>query len=144
VLTGDLVAVCSPAYLRKLPRKATPAHLLDRRLFCEFDPLHWQRWFSAAGVDHARVDHAGKLDVVRIDDSHALRRTVLDGNGFALFFRGLLQEDLRSGQLIQPFGVSVDPGSAYYLVRPRGKPIGPNLAAFSKWLKDEAAAAPFA
>lgn len=139
VLTGELVAVCSPAYLRKLPRKAAPASLITCRLFCEFDPLHWRRWFAAAGVPAAN-----KLNIVRIDDSHALRRTVLDGNGFALFFRGLLQEDLHGGQLVQPFDVGVDPGSAYYFVRPRGKPIGPNLAAFSKWLMDEAAATPFA
>jgi hypothetical protein len=27
---------------------------------------------------------------------------------------------------------------------PRGKPVGPNLAAFSKWLMDEMAENPFA
>jgi DNA-binding transcriptional LysR family regulator len=139
VLTGELAAVCSPAYLRKLRRKPVPADLVSQRLFCEFDPAHWQRWFEAA-----RVTLAHKLDVVRVDDSHALRRTVIDGHGFALFFRGLLEEDLLSGQLVQPFDVRIDPGSAYYFVRPRGKPVGPNLAAFSKWLMDEMAENPFA
>ena len=139
MLTGELAAVCSPAYLRKLPRKPVPADLVRQRLFCEFDPAHWQRWFEAA-----RVTHAHDLDVVRIDGSHALRRTVIDGHGFALFFRGLLEEDLLSGQLVQPFDVRIDPGSAYYFVRPRGKPVGRNLAAFSKWLMDEVAENPFA
>jgi DNA-binding transcriptional LysR family regulator len=139
VLTGELVAVCSPAYLRKFKRKPLPADLARQRLFCEFDPAHWHRWFEAA-----RVTHAHKLDVVRIDDSHALRRTVIDGHGISLFFRGLLEEDLRSGLLVQPFDVGIDPGSAYYFVRPRGKPVGRNLAAFAKWLMDEVAENPFA
>jgi DNA-binding transcriptional LysR family regulator len=138
VLTGELVAVCSPAVARKTGRKLAPAGLLGERLFCEFDVQHWQRWFEAAGVALKR-----KLDVVRIDDSHALRQTAIDGHGHALFFRGLVQEDLRSGLLVQPFDACIDPGSAYYLVRPRRKPVGPHLAAFSVWLLDEVSDRPF-
>ena len=136
VLRGELTAVCSPAFLRKLPRKPKPADLLRHRLFYEFEAGHWQRWFAAAGVAPGDAPSA-KLDAVRIDDSHALRRTAMDGHGAALFFRGLVQEDLRSGLLVQPFDAAIDPGSAYYLVRPRGRPVGKNLAAFTRWLLDE-------
>lgn len=155
VMTGELTAVCSPAFLRKLPRKPKPSDLLRHRLFYEFDPGHWRRWFAAAGVAPGSApgtapgtapgaELGAKLDTVRIDDSHALRRTAIDGHGIALFFQGLVQEDLRSGQLVRPFAVSIDPGSAYYLLRPRGRPVGRNLAAFTRWLMDEVKRDPMA
>jgi len=66
------------------------------------------------------------------------------GHGVALFFRGLVQEDLAAGQLVQSFDVNADPGRAYHFVRPKGKPVGPKLAAFQRWLMDEVRRAPFA
>ncbi|MDM0108082.1 LysR substrate-binding domain-containing protein [Variovorax sp. J22R24] len=139
VLTGELVAVCSPA-LKSLDAVAKDIGTLTRqRLMCEFDRRHWELWFRNAGVVVSR-----KLDVVVFDDSHALRRAALEGHGVALFFRGLVQEDLASGQLVQILDVHIDPGSAYYFVRPKGKPIGPKLAAFQRWLMDEVRRAPFA
>jgi len=108
VLTGALVAVCAPALERQLALGKGLAGLARQRLFCEFDKQHWPMWFRNAGDTSTR-----KLDVVVIDDSHALRRAAVDGHGVALFFHGLLQEDLRSGQLMQVLDVSVDPGAAW-------------------------------
>jgi len=139
VLAGELVAVCAPALARELAPGKGLAALSRQRLFCEFDKGHWPAWFKNAGDTVAR-----KLDVVLIDDSHALRRTAVDGHGVALFFRGLLQDDLRSGQLAQLLDVTVDPGAAYYFVRPKGKPVGAKLVAFQRWLMDEVRRSPFA
>jgi len=139
VMTGEFVAVCSPALADKLALQKNLAALSRQRLICEFDRGHWDLWFRNAGHAVSR-----KLDVVVIDDSHALRRAALDGHGVALFFRGLLQEDLASGQLVQLQDVTVDTGAAYYLVRPKGRPVGAKLAAFQRWLMDEVRRAPFA
>jgi DNA-binding transcriptional LysR family regulator len=139
VLTGELVPVCSPGYRKRFARDPSPADLLEHRLFYEFDLVHWQGWFKAAGVSGA-----AKLRATQIDDSHSLRQTVLDGHGVALFFLGLLQEDLKTGQLVRLFETSVEPGSAYYFARPKGRPMGPALTAFTRWLMNEVAANPYA
>ncbi|MEJ8850198.1 LysR substrate-binding domain-containing protein [Variovorax rhizosphaerae] len=139
VLTGELVAVCSPALANALARGSALQALQRQRLLCEFDRQHWDAWFRNAGHAVSR-----KLDVIVIDDSHALRRAALDGHGVALFFRGLLQEDLASGQLVQLQEAKVNPDAAYYFVRPKGKPVGARLAAFQRWLLDEVRRAPFA
>jgi DNA-binding transcriptional LysR family regulator len=139
VLGGELTVVCSPQTLRGLPRKPTPASLLDCRLLYEFDAAHWQQWFANAGVAVKR-----KLKTVQIDDSHALRRSVLDGHGVALFFQGLIKEDLEHGLLCAPFDVRVDPGSAYYLLTPKGKPVGRKVEVFRDWLLAELAVNPYA
>ncbi|MES2938338.1 MAG: LysR substrate-binding domain-containing protein [Pseudomonadota bacterium] len=137
LLPGTLTVVCGAAFRAKLPARARPADLLKHRLFHEFDAAHWQAWFAAAGV-------AGTFASVQIDDSHALRSALLDGHGAGLFFEGLVQEDLRTGQLMQPFRTAIDPGAGYYLVRPKGKPMSPKLAGFMDWVLAEARTEPFA
>jgi DNA-binding transcriptional LysR family regulator len=129
VLRGDLTPVCSPEVRRRLPRKLMPADLLGERLLCEFDALHWEMWFNNAGVVRHR-----KLKCVQIDDSHALRRSAIDGHGVALFFRGLINEDIESGALQAPFKLDVDPGSAYYLLTPKARRRSRKLEQFSSWL----------
>ena len=138
LMTSRLTPICTPDYLARHGGALRPEDLLRHPLFYEFDLAHWRQWFAAAGVADA-----GPLAGVRIDDSHALRRVVLDGLGFGLFFMELIQEDVRTGRLVQPFGLCIDPGSAYYLNRPRNTPMGAKLQAFSQWILAEAAANPF-
>lgn len=49
VLTGELVAVCSPSLARQLIGREGLDAIARQRLFCEFDPHHWKAWFSNAG-----------------------------------------------------------------------------------------------
>jgi DNA-binding transcriptional LysR family regulator len=137
VLGGELTPVCSPACLAAMKRPLKPSDLAGHTLFCEFDEQHWHDWLALAGVPKRQ-----KLKIVRIDDSHALRRTALDGHGFALFFSCLIEEDLRSGQLLRPFKPALDTGNAYYLTQPADVAPSPQLAAFTEWLLEEVAARP--
>ncbi len=139
VLTGLLTPVCTPSCMKRLPSDPEPRDLASQPLFYEFDEAHWRMWFQGQGVKLT-----GPLNAKRIDDSHALRRAVLDDHGFALFFQGLIQEDVATGQLVQPFPACVDPGCAYYLTRPKGTPMGSKLRAFVTWVLAEAASRPFA
>jgi DNA-binding transcriptional LysR family regulator len=138
LMTSRLTPICTPEYLARLGGKA-PADLLRHPLFYEFDQAHWRQWFAAAGVDGT-----GPLQGVRIDDTHALRRVVLDGHGFGLFFVELIQDDVRTGKLVQPFDLCIDPGCAYYLNRPRDTPMGAKLQTFTRWILEEAAGDPSA
>jgi DNA-binding transcriptional LysR family regulator len=137
LVPGTLTAVCSPSTRAKLPTHLRPQHLLKHRLFYEFEPAHWSAWFRASGVQD-------ECSAVQIDDSHSLRGAVMEGQGIGLFFKGLMQEDLRSGQLIQLLDVEVDSGCGYYLVRPKDRPVGKKLEAFTSWILDEARLYPYA
>jgi DNA-binding transcriptional LysR family regulator len=68
---------------------------------------------------------------------------VLDGHGFGLFFVELIQEDVRSGRLVQPFDLWIDLGCAYYLNRPRATPMSAKLQTFSTWIMEEVARNPY-
>ena len=73
----------------------------------------------------------------RLNDSHALRRAALDGHGVALFFRGLLEDDLRSGRLVQPFPLGVNSGFDYYLNYADGHELPAKSKAFRRWLLEQ-------
>lgn len=139
VLTGELTPLCSPELRRALPAKPKPRDLARWKLFYEFDAEDWSHWFVAAGTTMP-VD----ARTIRVDDSHALRKIALEGQGIALFFTGLSREDLHSGQLEQPLGITVDPGAAYYLTRPNARPMSRSLALFWDWILDEVELDPFA
>jgi DNA-binding transcriptional LysR family regulator len=135
LLQGRLTAVCSPALCDALGPAPKPRDLLGQRLLHEFDASHWNAWFAAARVKPNRP-----LALTRIDDSHALRRAALDGHGVALFFSGLLHDDLASRRLCAPFPIEIDSGAAYYFVEPRGRPAHPRIKGLAAWLAREAAA----
>jgi len=139
VLDGNLTPVASPRYLRQLPRPIRPADLLRAKLLYEFKVEDWYQWLAAAGQPGRPPINADQ-----IDDSHTLRRLALDGQGIALFFAGLIQEDLHTRQLARPFDLAVDTGDAYYLTWPQTRPMRPKLAAFSRWLRDEIRVQPYA
>jgi DNA-binding transcriptional LysR family regulator len=139
ILRVRLLPVCTPEYWNRLEGRLTPRDLQSQPLFYEVDRDHWRQWFAAAGVEDP-----DRFEAMRIDDPHALRQVVLDGHGFALFYRELSREDARTGKLLMPFETSIDPDCDYYLNRPRGAPVGAKLQTFTRWLLEEAAKAPFA
>jgi DNA-binding transcriptional LysR family regulator len=132
VLDGALTPVAAPDLLARLGAPAVPARLLDLTLFYEFDLADWASWFERAGV--ALPKDAKSF---RLNDSHALRRAALDGHGVALFFRGLVEDDLRSGRLVQPFRLAVDTGFDYYLNYADRQELPAKAKAFRRWLLDE-------
>ena len=58
--------------------------------------------------------------------------------GVALALHPLIDADIASGRLCEPFDVVVTPGSAYYLVYPEVIAERAPVAAFRKWLLQQA------
>lgn len=136
LLASHMAPLCSPDFLRRHRGRLRPRDLGSLPLFYEMEEAHWRMWFAEAGVD------PGPFKAVRIDDPHALRQVVLDGHGFGLFIAELVQEDVRTGNLVQPFECAIDPGCGYYLLRPKGRPAREKLETFTRWILDEVAKQP--
>jgi LysR family glycine cleavage system transcriptional activator len=58
--------------------------------------------------------------------------------GAALIPRFFVETELASGRLVRLFDLSLDQQTAYYFVYPEGRTIRPVVAAFRKWLMEEA------
>ncbi len=139
VLDGSLTPVLSPGLLARVEPLGAPTRLLGLTLFYEFDMADWALWFERAGVPMPQA-----VESFRLNDSHALRRAALDGHGVALFFRGLVEEDLRSGRLVQPFALAVNTGFDYYLNYADGHELPAKSKAFRRWIFDQIKQRPYA
>jgi LysR family glycine cleavage system transcriptional activator len=94
----------------------------------------WQKWLEAAGVAD-RVDGSrGPHFSTNMLSIEAASQKL----GVALALRPLVDADIASGRLVEPFGIEMKPGSAYFLVCPEVIADRPAVAAFRAWLLKKA------
>jgi LysR family glycine cleavage system transcriptional activator len=95
----------------------------------------WVKWLQVAGVAE-RVDGTRGP---RFSTNMLLLEAASQKLGVALALRPLVDADLQSQRLVQPFPVEMRPRSSYYLVCPEVIADRPAVTAFRKWLLAEAA-----
>ena len=94
----------------------------------------WRKWLEAAGVaDRVDADRGPHFSSNILSLEAASQKL-----GVALALRPLVNADIASGRLAAPFDIEVKPGSAYYLVCPEVIGDRPAVAAFRKWLLEQA------
>jgi len=133
----SMAAVANPALVKGTPGLHKPADLASHTLLHD-DAMEivaggnaWEKWLQTAGVaddvDASRGPHFS---------SNILSLEAASQNlGVALALRPLVDADIASGRLCEPFeAVRVKPQSAYYLVCPEVIADRPAVAAFRKWL----------
>jgi LysR family glycine cleavage system transcriptional activator len=138
-LMGEtLVPVGSPGLLRDLglrePADALRAPLLHQAT----RPLAWRDWMAAQGV--ASEVQAGPS----FEQFAMVAQAAAAGLGLAILPRFLIEEELRSGQLVVAFDRPIESQRAYWLVYPEEKRHRPALAAFRDWLLAECGSGPLA
>ena len=134
------IAVASPELARSQPGLREPADLAHHVLLHDeaMDLVAhgdaWQKWLEAAGVadrvDGSRGPHFSSNILSLEAASQKL--------GVALALKPLVNDDIESGKLWAPFKVELKPQSAYYLVCPEVIAERPAVAAFRKWLLEQA------
>ena len=91
----------------------------------------WRKWLEAAGVADTVDANRGPRFSTNILSLEAASQKL----GVSLALRPLIDADLASGRLCEPFeSIEVKPHSAYYLVCPEVIADRPAVAAFRKWL----------
>jgi LysR family glycine cleavage system transcriptional activator len=140
LLREELFPVCSPRLLEGRNALRTPADLARHQLLHDLvyavggRPPSWQTWLDAAGVDGIDATQGR-----RYGQANTVIQAAIEGLGVALGRTALVQDDLAAGRLARPFGPSVRSDYAYYFVCLRSVLTTPKVAAFRRWLRDEAA-----
>jgi LysR family glycine cleavage system transcriptional activator len=123
------VPVCRPD-LGIRDRSDLPQHTL-----IHFDPpgalsppVDWSTWQRRARVPGLDAT-AGP---VFSDETHAIA-AVLDGQGIALMSRALIEDELRAGRLVQPFGPELR-GEAFHFVYPESRRDDADIKATRDWV----------
>lgn len=122
-----LVAVCSPGYKARLGigqpsdiHRCTLLHVDDKRM--------WAEWMERCGTT-LRADQASMV----LEDRHFQLSSTMNGLGISLFAEWLVQGELASGALVNPFGQSYPTSFSYYLVTPKGPPLAPTVKRVRDW-----------
>ena len=93
----------------------------------------WEAWLMAAGV----LDADDALEGPVFHDTSLLIRAAVDGQGFALGQNSLVQDLVKRGELVAPFGRGLKTGFGYYLVYAIGMGEQEDIARFREWIVSE-------
>jgi LysR family glycine cleavage system transcriptional activator len=138
----SIAAVAAPEIGREMK---TPSDLRNQTLLHD-DALEivaggnaWRKWLEAAGVADTVDANRGPRFSTNILSLEAASQKLGQKLGVSLALRPLIDADLASGRLCEPFeSIQVKPHSAYYLVCPEVIADRPAVAAFRKWLLAQA------
>lgn len=138
-LLDDAVApMCNPGLLDGSNPLSVPADLRHHTLIHDESQAilpDWQMWLHAARVEGVDTTRGPRFTY----PEHAIQ-AALDGDGVVLARLTLARSDLQAGRLVMPFGVSLPIGPVYYVVMPPTHAKRPMVAAFHRWLIEEARA----
>ena len=136
-----IALVASPELVAGEPPLREPADLA-RHVLLHDDALDvvahgdaWRKWLESAGV----ADKVDGSRGPRFSTNMLSLEAASQKLGVALALRPMVDADLASGRLVEPFGIELKPGSAYFLVCPEVIAGRAAVAAFRAWLLEKAA-----
>jgi len=130
-----VLPVCGPTLLERRQRLRTPAELAGLPLVHLESGgatrwLDWPAWLEAAGADGP-----GPSRGLVLDNYILVIQAALAGQGVALGWRPLVDDLLRTGQLVAALDREVRTPRGYHLVRPRGQGASRTVELFQAWLR---------
>ena len=133
-LFGEVVTpVCSPALLTRDPPLREPRDLVHHTLLSSFHRPHdWPTWLAAAGV----ADVNGNSGI-RLENSALSYQAAIDEVGVVVAQSAFIQEDLRTGRLVELFSVRAVMDWAYFFAYPSDRAKSTALELFEQWLVEE-------
>ena len=123
-----LVAVCSPDYLKRNPihypsdiKNCTLLHVDDERM--------WDEWFTQNTL---KID--SPQSKMMLQDRHFQLSSTINGLGVSLFASWLVENELKTGELIDPFKMEFDTTFAYHLIISKNALLSQSAKKFKHWM----------
>ncbi|MFM0139335.1 LysR substrate-binding domain-containing protein [Caballeronia grimmiae] len=125
----EIVVVCTPRFLagraRLTPRDVGSFTLLHQSA----RPDLWRQWLAKAAVHDVDSMKGQRYELFSM-----LVVAARSGLGIALVPKFLVGQELKAGELVTPFDLSLSSGRGYYFVYPERTNSSPMLQAFENWL----------
>ena len=131
-----LAVVCSQTYLDGHPIRC-PEDLHHCNLLHVDDNRMWEEWLLMNDVK----TNATQAQMM-LEDRHFQLSSTINGLGVSLFASWLVEDELKSGVLVNPFGKSYETSFAYHLIVPNGETPSKPVEQFCNWLLQERGAQP--
>jgi LysR family transcriptional regulator of beta-lactamase len=126
---APLTALCNPQMAARL---TAPEDVLEQTLLRSYRNDEWTKWFATAGLKGPAAVRG-----MTFDSSLAMIEAAIQGAGVALAPPLMFARLLATGQIVQPFDVSIALGS-YWLTRLQSKRPTGAMQAFANWLLRQA------
>lgn len=131
----ELRVYCSPRYCEKLELKQ-PENFAKATLLASKLHPYWERWFLQFTKLSGR--EIGEIPTIYFDQSHLAVDTAKRHQGVVLTSAPLVEHEIVSGELIEPFEARLPVNEGYYLVGPKGSfALGGAVEALRFWLRQE-------
>lgn len=133
LLGRDITPVCTRGIAARLK---TPGSLLKETLLHHTNyPDNWRLWLTAANVGTTKLRLGSGFDL-----GNNLIVAACAGMGVAVLQPCLIERELASGELVQPFALSASTGRGYYLCTRRAADGNSVVEVFTRWIVDMARA----
>ena len=136
--------VCSAAFASaRAAELRSPAGLIAMPLLSDESSLRapdlpsWNDWFEKAGVERM-TESRGPL----FESIHMALAAAIAGQGFALGLTPLVDDDLAAGRLVKPFAIELPSAYAFWFVCRKDRLRERKVAAFRRWVFDQAGQRP--
>lgn len=124
-----VVAVGAPKLLGNDPERPAADVLGFTMLQLATRKQAWSQWLSAKNLGDREPGHGPCFEQFSM-----VSQAALSGLGLAVMPTLFVEDDLRSGRLIAPFGEAVPSGKGYYVVYPEDKSGLAKVQAFRDWI----------
>lgn len=131
----ELRVYCSPRYCEKLGLKQPENFAKATLLSTKIHP-YWERWFQQfTRLSGREID---EIPAINFDASHLAIDTAKRDQGVVLTSAPLVEQEIASGELIEPFEARLTVDEGYYLIGPKGSfALGGAVEALRSWLRQE-------
>ncbi|MFC3316542.1 LysR substrate-binding domain-containing protein [Rhizobium rosettiformans] len=131
VMHNHFTPMLSPKLADSIGGVREPLDLLKLRIIDPSDPW-WRIWFTAAGYPDVELDSHQRT---RLGAQSFEAAAAVAGHGIAILRPEFYPEEIASGALIQPFELTCEDGSHYWLVYPEARRNAGKIRAFREFLR---------
>jgi len=139
IMHETVFAVASPELLAKGPPLRRPADLRHHTLLhsdsvqAEVNSMaRWEVWLGILGVSGVDPEPGPTFP-----SSYMLLQAAIHGQGVALTWAALAEDDLRAGRLVRLFDRSLEGAMSYFALTTEAAARKPKVVAFREWLVEE-------
>jgi LysR family transcriptional regulator, glycine cleavage system transcriptional activator len=134
--TDEARAFCSPAYANKL-RLKRPEELQSATLLHNTLHPHWRAWL--ARFSNLADEQIEAIVGIEFDQSLMAIDAAVRAQGVVLTSAILVEAELATGSLVEPFEKALPLSEGYYLVHPDADELQPGVKALKAWMAERMA-----
>lgn len=131
VMRNHFTPMLSPQLANSIGGIREPLDLLKLRIIDPSDPW-WRLWFTAAGHPDVAL---GVYPRSTLGAQAFEAAAAVAGHGIAILRPEFYAEDVAAGRLLQPFDLTCEDGSHYWLVYPEARRNAGKIRAFREFLR---------